>query len=95
MGYTLGMALNVFVVALYTKQVIFCIFQVDDGIQGILRAYSSAIHNVSFAGPTLFGPIINTASEIASQALANSLHKYFVLLIITVRKVVGNFCRIS
>ncbi|OVA09681.1 C2 calcium-dependent membrane targeting [Macleaya cordata] len=54
-----------------------------DGIQGIMMAYTGALHNVSFAGPTLFGPVINTASVIASQALANNQHKYFVLLIIT------------
>ncbi|KAL5717147.1 Protein BONZAI 2 [Ranunculus cassubicifolius] len=54
-----------------------------EGIQGILHAYASAIPNVSLAGPTLFGPVINSASIIASQALANNQQKYFVLLIIT------------
>ncbi|KAI3942972.1 hypothetical protein MKW98_005484 [Papaver atlanticum] len=54
-----------------------------DGIQGILTAYDGALHNVQFAGPTLFGPIIHAASEIASQSLANNEHKYFVMLIIT------------
>ncbi|KAF9619738.1 hypothetical protein IFM89_009080 [Coptis chinensis] len=54
-----------------------------DGVQGILTAYASALPNVSLAGPTLFGPVINNASLIASQALANNQQKYFVLLIIT------------
>ncbi|KAM7471579.1 hypothetical protein LguiA_009762 [Lonicera macranthoides] len=54
-----------------------------EGIQGIMTAYTSALSNVSLAGPTLFGPVISAASLMASQALANNQHKYFVLLIIT------------
>nr|XP_029122574.1 protein BONZAI 1 [Elaeis guineensis] len=54
-----------------------------EGIQGIMSAYMSALHNVSLAGPTLFGPVINTAALIASQSLVNNQQKYFVLLIIT------------
>ena len=60
------------------------LFQVD-GIQGIMTAYTSALYNVSLAGPTLFGPVISNAALIASQSLANGGKKYFVLLIITVR----------
>jgi len=56
-----------------------------EGIQGIMMAYTSALHNVSLAGPTLFGPVISTAALIASQSVANGGRKYFVLLIITVR----------
>lgn len=48
-------------------------------------AYTSALLNVSLAGPTLFGPVISNAALIASQSLANGGRKYFVLLIITVR----------
>lgn len=48
-------------------------------------AYASALLNVSLAGPTLFGPVINNAALIASQSVANGERKYFVLLIITVR----------
>lgn len=48
-------------------------------------AYASALHNVSLAGPTLFGPVISNAALIASQSVANGGRKYFVLLIITVR----------
>ncbi|KAJ7957170.1 Protein BONZAI like [Quillaja saponaria] len=54
-----------------------------DGIPGIMMAYTSALLNVSLAGPTLFGPVISNAALIASQSLANSGRKYFVLLIIT------------
>ncbi|KAL3025533.1 hypothetical protein AAZX31_04G184100 [Glycine max] len=54
-----------------------------EGIQGILMAYTSALLNVSLAGPTLFGPVISTAALIASQSVANGGRKYFVLLIIT------------
>ncbi|XP_015888545.1 protein BONZAI 1 isoform X1 [Ziziphus jujuba] len=54
-----------------------------EGIQGIMMAYTSALLNVSLAGPTLFGPVISHAALIASQSLANGGQKYFVLLIIT------------
>ncbi|QCD84950.1 protein BONZAI 1-like [Vigna unguiculata] len=54
-----------------------------EGIQGIMKAYTSALLNVSLAGPTLFGPVISNAAMIASQSLANGGRKYFVLLIIT------------
>lgn len=48
-------------------------------------AYMSALHNVSLAGPTLFGPVVTAAAQIASLAVSNNERKYFVLLIITVR----------
>ncbi|XP_042500146.1 protein BONZAI 1-like [Macadamia integrifolia] len=54
-----------------------------EGIQGIMMAYTSALNNVSLAGPTLFGPVVNSAASIASHSLANNHNKYFVLLIIT------------
>ncbi|KAL2587605.1 hypothetical protein AAZV13_13G121650 [Glycine max] len=58
-------------------------YQRVEGIQGIMMAYTSALLNVSLAGPTLFGPVISTAALIASQSVANGGRKYFVLLIIT------------
>uniref|UniRef100_A0A0E0K0E7 VWFA domain-containing protein n=1 Tax=Oryza punctata TaxID=4537 RepID=A0A0E0K0E7_ORYPU len=54
-----------------------------EGIQGIMSAYISALRNVSLAGPTLFGPVVSTATAIANQSLANNQQKYFVLLIVT------------
>ncbi|KAJ0054025.1 hypothetical protein Pint_01288 [Pistacia integerrima] len=54
-----------------------------EGIQGIMTAYTSALFNVSLAGPTLFGPVISHAAQIAGQSLANRGRKYFILLIIT------------
>ncbi|KAF3514485.1 hypothetical protein F2Q69_00005289 [Brassica cretica] len=54
-----------------------------DGIQGIMTSYTSALFNVSLAGPTLFGPVINSAAMIASQSLAQGSRRYYVLLIIT------------
>ncbi|XP_029150928.1 protein BONZAI 1 isoform X1 [Arachis hypogaea] len=54
-----------------------------EGIQGIMTAYTSALLNVSLAGPTLFGPVISNAALIASHSVANGGRKYFVLLIIT------------
>uniref|UniRef100_A0A7N0V471 Copine C-terminal domain-containing protein n=1 Tax=Kalanchoe fedtschenkoi TaxID=63787 RepID=A0A7N0V471_KALFE len=53
------------------------------GVDGILNAYASAIYNVSLAGPTLFGQVINKAAEIAGYSLSRYERKYFVLLIIT------------
>lgn len=60
-----------------------CLSQVE-GVAGIMAAYSSALHNVSLAGPTLFGQVINKAADIAGRSLANNQAKYYVLLIITV-----------
>lgn len=57
-------------------------FEVE-GVQGIMAAYQTALHTVSLHGPTLFGPVINQAAEIAAQSLATNSSKYFVLLIIT------------
>ncbi|KAH9754634.1 protein BONZAI 3 [Citrus sinensis] len=57
-------------------------FEVD-GVEGIMAAYASALNNVSLAGPTLFGQVINTAARIAGQSLSYDRSKYFVLLIIT------------
>ncbi|KAG7538837.1 C2 domain [Arabidopsis suecica] len=54
-----------------------------DGIQGIMTSYTSALFNVSLAGPTLFGPVIHSAAMIASASLAQGSRKYYVLLIIT------------
>jgi len=62
-----------------------------EGIQGIMKAYTSALLNVSLAGPTLFGPVITNAALIASQSVANGGRKYFVLLIITVRVRICSF----
>ncbi|XP_057963008.1 protein BONZAI 3 [Malania oleifera] len=53
------------------------------GVEGIMTAYANALHNVTLAGPTLFGTMINRAAEIAGQSLSNNSNKYFVLLIIT------------
>ncbi|KAK9286147.1 hypothetical protein L1049_014529 [Liquidambar formosana] len=57
-------------------------FEVE-GVEGIMAAYASALHNVALAGPTLFGQVINKATEIAGQSLSLNDKKYFVLLIIT------------
>ncbi|KAA3487442.1 protein BONZAI 3-like isoform X2 [Gossypium australe] len=54
-----------------------------EGVQGIMAAYASALHNVTLAGPTLFSHVISMAAQMASQAASNGITKYFVLLIIT------------
>ncbi|XWS64848.1 hypothetical protein CRYUN_Cryun05aG0039500 [Craigia yunnanensis] len=54
-----------------------------EGVQGIMAAYASALHNVTLAGPTLFSHVINKAAQMAGQATSNDVTKYFVLLIIT------------
>lgn len=65
-----------------------------EGIHGILTAYTSALFNVSLAGPTLFGHVVTSAAQIASGSVARNERKYFVLLIITVNcrdKICFNF----
>ncbi|KAF8401570.1 hypothetical protein HHK36_012514 [Tetracentron sinense] len=57
-------------------------FEVE-GVEGIMSAYASALHNVALAGPTLFGQVIHKAAQIASQSLSYNQSKYFVLLVIT------------
>ncbi|KAG6701521.1 hypothetical protein I3842_08G169200 [Carya illinoinensis] len=53
------------------------------GVEGIMYVYASALHYVTLAGPTLFGQVIKTATQIASQSVSYNSKKYFVLLIIT------------
>ncbi|KAG4928870.1 Protein BONZAI 3 [Glycine soja] len=54
------------------------------GVEGIMDAYASALCRVTLSGPTLFGPVINMAAQIASHALTSHCStKYYVLLIIT------------
>ncbi|KAL6620140.1 hypothetical protein ACP70R_035279 [Stipagrostis hirtigluma subsp. patula] len=53
------------------------------GVDGIMSAYNTTLYRVSLAGPTMFGPVINKAAEIASHSLQYANNKYFVLLIIT------------
>ncbi|KAI8543545.1 hypothetical protein RHMOL_Rhmol08G0227000 [Rhododendron molle] len=40
-------------------------------VEGIMAAYASALHNVTLAGPTLFGQVINTAADIAGHSISN------------------------
>ncbi|XVE99011.1 hypothetical protein REPUB_Repub03eG0159600 [Reevesia pubescens] len=47
-----------------------------------MAAYSNALRNFTMSGPTLFSHVINTAAQMASQAISNDIRKYFVLLII-------------
>ncbi|KAJ3675843.1 hypothetical protein LUZ60_004885 [Juncus effusus] len=54
-----------------------------EGIQGVMSAYISALHNVSLAGPTLFGHVISAAASVAGQSVTSGSQKYFVLLIVT------------
>ncbi|KAG6646112.1 hypothetical protein CIPAW_08G170900 [Carya illinoinensis] len=58
-------------------------YQKVEGVEGIMSAYASALHNVTLAGPTLFGQVIKRAAQIASQSVSYNSKKYFVLLIIT------------
>ncbi|XP_027931702.1 protein BONZAI 3-like [Vigna unguiculata] len=54
------------------------------GVEGIMNAYGSALRSVTLSGPTLFGPVINMAAQIAGQSLTSHNHTmYYVLLIIT------------
>lgn len=53
------------------------------GVQGILAAYATSLAHTTLAGPTLFAPVIQTASGVASQFVSQEKQKYFCLLIIT------------
>ncbi|PIA39449.1 hypothetical protein AQUCO_02600119v1 [Aquilegia coerulea] len=53
------------------------------GVNGVMSAYSTALHRVALAGPTLFGQVITKAAQIASQSVSYNQKKYSVLLIIT------------
>ncbi|CAK8544715.1 unnamed protein product [Lathyrus sativus] len=54
------------------------------GVEGIMAAYASALHTVRLSGPTLFGPVINMAAQMATDSLSShNSTKYYVLLIIT------------
>ncbi|KAL3516184.1 hypothetical protein ACH5RR_023086 [Cinchona calisaya] len=53
------------------------------GVEGIMAAYASTLYSVILSGPTLFGPVINRAAEIAGQSVSGNQKKYFILLIIT------------
>lgn len=60
------------------------------GVEGIMDAYAGALRSVSLSGPTLFGPVINMAAKMAAESLSSyNSTKYFVLLIITVRKIIN------
>ncbi|KAL2345739.1 hypothetical protein Fmac_007024 [Flemingia macrophylla] len=54
------------------------------GVEGIMEAYASALRSVTLSGPTLFGPVINMAAQMAVQSFTSHNNtKYYVLLIIT------------
>ncbi|PON73989.1 Protein BONZAI [Parasponia andersonii] len=53
------------------------------GVEGIMAAYATALHNVTLAGPTLFGQVIDRAAQIAGQSLSHPSNMYYVLLIMT------------
>ncbi|KAG8383348.1 hypothetical protein BUALT_Bualt04G0003100 [Buddleja alternifolia] len=57
-------------------------FEVE-GVDGMMAAYTSALHNVALAGPTLFGQVINKAADIARGSVSCNYAKYYILLIIT------------
>jgi len=51
-----------------------------------MDAYANALRSIALSGPTLFGPVINMAAQMAAQSLSSQYNtKYYVLLIITVR----------
>lgn len=52
-------------------------------ISGILQVYQQALNSVTLYGPTIFTPVIQAASQIASVDTSQTSQKYFILLIIT------------
>ncbi|XP_027931663.1 protein BONZAI 3-like isoform X1 [Vigna unguiculata] len=54
------------------------------GVEGVMDAYANALRSIALSGPTLFGPVINMAAQMAAQSLSSQYNtKYYVLLIIT------------
>lgn len=57
------------------------------GVEGIMEAYANTLYSVILSGPTYFGPVVNMAAQMATESLSSYNNtKYYVLLIITVRK---------
>ncbi|CAI2170259.1 16459_t:CDS:10 [Funneliformis geosporum] len=55
-----------------------------EGVDGIMAAYSQAIHSVELYGPTYFSPIINqTAERIKEEVAVGNDNVYYILLVIT------------
>ena len=52
------------------------------GMEGVLAAYNSSLHNVQLYGPTNFSPVIRHVAQFANAYQADPTN-YFVLLIIT------------
>lgn len=55
------------------------------GVQGILQAYRDAKNNVTLSGPTLFAPLIRSATQIAANThqCTQDNQKYMIVLILT------------
>ena len=54
------------------------------GVEGLLTAYRDCLGNILLSGPTLFGPLIGAASNIAaSNNCRQDRQKYDILLILT------------
>lgn len=54
------------------------------GVEGILKAYTDCLDNISLSGPTLFAPLISTTADIAKGfGCTQDKQKYTILLIIT------------
>ena len=48
-----------------------------------MEAYTQVLPNISFDGPTYFGPILNEMMKIAGQCRDIGSDNYFILLILT------------
>ena len=62
------------------------------GVTGILSNYNSIIgqSRISFSGPTIFGPIIEKASEYANKISKMQENNYVILLILTDGQIDGD-----
>ncbi|KAI3979937.1 hypothetical protein MKX01_042591 [Papaver californicum] len=65
-----------------------------EGVDGIMSAYSSALHNVSLNGPTLFGKVIEKATQIAAESL-HSQKKYFDGVVTDLQETIDSLVRAS
>ena len=53
------------------------------GVEGLLDAYRKTFLEIELSGPTLFGPVLKAATQLASAPFTQNTQHYSILLIIT------------
>lgn len=61
------------------------------GVEGILKAYVDCLKNVTLSGPTLFGPLIRAATQIAQASSCTQEKQQYTILMILTDGVINDF----